>query len=339
MKCDELIVSYKCDELNAFCLSRHREISVARHPSIAWQNVFNLEMKQMNIFITGATGWVGSAVTQELISHGHQVTGLTRSDQKAATLAAMGGKVIRATFDDLDILRDAASKADAVVHTAFNHDFLNDGFASFMACCEQDRQVIELLGSALEGSASPLLVTSGLAGLARGANETGLPNLASPRKSEATARALVERGVRAATVRLAPSVHGLGDYGFVPMLIRLARAKGVSAYLGDGQNCWAGVHRQDAARVYRLAIEQGTTESVYHAVADESVPFKAIAEIIGYHLGLPVEPRDRDHFGAFAHFVGGDMSVSSERTRKILDWTPTKPSLLADLNQAGYYVA
>jgi len=291
----------------------------------------------MNIFITGATGWVGSAVTQELVSSGHQVTGLTRSDEKAAALAAMDVKVLRATLDDLDVLRDAASKADAVIHTAFNHDFLNDGFASFMACCEQDRRVIEALGSALEGSGRPLLVTSGLAGLARGANEADLPNPASPRKSEATARALAERGVRAATVRLAPSVHGLGDYGFVPMLIRLAREKGVSAYLGQGQNCWAGVHRQDAGRVYRLALEQGVTESVYHAVADEAVPFKDIAEVIGRRLGLPVEPRDREHFGAFAHFVGGDMSVSSSHTRKILGWTPTKPDLLADLNQAGYY--
>lgn len=291
----------------------------------------------MNIFITGATGWVGSAVTQELISSGHQVTGLARSDEKATLLVAMGVKVLCATLDDLDVLRDAASKADAVVHTAFNHSFLSDGFASFMACCEQDRRVIEALGSALEGSSRPLIVTSGLAGLARGSNEHDLPSPGAARKSEATARALAERGIRAATVRLAPSVHGLGDYGFVPMLIRLAREKGVSAYLGDGQNCWSGVHRQDAGRIYQLALEQGVTESVYHAVADEAVPFKDIAEVIGRHLGLPVEQRDREHFGAFAHFVGGDMSVSSSQTRKILNWKPGKPDLLADLNQPYYY--
>jgi nucleoside-diphosphate-sugar epimerase len=291
----------------------------------------------MNIFITGATGWVGSAVTQDLIGAGHQVTGLTRSHEKATALAATGVKVLHASFDDLDVLQDAASKADAVIHTAFNHDFLNDGFASFTASCEQDRRVIEALGGVLQGSGRPLLVTSGLSGLARGANESDLPNPASPRKSEASARALLERGIRAATVRLAPSVHGLGDYGFVPMLIRLAREKGVSAYLGAGENCWAAVHRQDAASVYRLALEQGVSESVYHAVADEAVPFKAIAAVIGKRLGLPVESRDREHFGAFANFVGGDMSVTSARTRKLLGWTPTEPNLLADLDQADYY--
>jgi nucleoside-diphosphate-sugar epimerase len=298
---------------------------------------FNLEIVQMNIFLTGATGWVGSAVAQELIGLGHQVTGLTRSTEKAAALAARGVNVLRATLDDLDLLRDAASRADAVIHTAFNHDFLDNGFSGFMACCDQDRRAIEALGSALEGSARPLLVTSGLAGLARGATESDLPNPASPRKSEATARALAECGVRAATIRLAPSVHGRGDYGFVPMLIRLARETGVSAYLGEGQNCWAGVCRQDAAHVYRLALEHRATELVYHAVADELVPFKEIAEVIGRRLGVPVESRGSEHFGAFAHFVGGDMSVSSSRTRALLGWAPAGPSLLADLNQAAYY--
>lgn len=291
----------------------------------------------MNIFITGATGWVGSAVVQDLIGSGHQVTGLARSYEKATTLAATGAKVIRASLEDLDVLRDAASKADAVIHTAFNHDFFNQEFSKFMESCEQDRRVIEALGSALEGSNRPLLVTSGLSGLVAGATESGLPNPASPRKSEATARALAERGVRVATLRLAPSVHGLGDYGFVPMLIRLAREKGVAAYIGDGQNCWAGVHRQDAARVFRLALEQGVTEPVYHAVADEGVPFKDIADAIGRRLGLPVASREREHFGWLANFAGGNMSASSLRTRKLLGWTPERPSLLADLDQAGYY--
>ena len=291
----------------------------------------------MNIFITGATGWVGSAIVQDLIGSGHEVTGLARSYDKAATLAATGAKVIRASFDDLDVLRDAASQADAVIHTAFNHDFFNQEFSKFVESCEQDRRVIDVLASALQGSTRPLLVTSGLSGLVGGANESDLPNPASPRKSEATARAWAERGVRAATVRLAPSVHGLGDYGFVPMLIRLAREKGVSAYLGEGQNCWAGVHRQDAARVFRLALEQGVTEPVYHAVADESVAFKDIAEVIGRRLGLPVESREREHFGWFANFAGAEMSASSSRTRRLLGWMPANPSLLADLDQAGYY--
>ena len=158
-----------------------------------------------------------------------------------------------------------------------------------------------------------------------------------PRKSEAEARASAERGVRVATVRLAPSVHGLGDHGFVPLLIRLAKQKGVSAYIGDGQNCWAGVFRLDAARVYRLALEQGVTEPVYHAVADEAVPFKAIAELIGRRLNLPVEPREREHFGWFANIAGADMSVSSARTRELLGLAPQGPHLLAGLDQPGYY--
>lgn len=285
----------------------------------------------MNIFVTGATGWVGSAVTQELISAGHHVTGMARSDDKAASLAATGAKVIRATLDDLDALHDAASAADAVIHTAFNHDF-----SKFIENCEQDRRAIEALGNALRGSTRPLLVTSGLLGLPRGATESDLPNPASPRKSEASARALAAKGVRAATVRLAPSVHGVGDYGFVPMLMRMAQEKGVSAYIGDGQNCWAGVYRQDAARVYRLALEQGVTESVYHAVADEAVPFKDIAEAIGRSLGLPVASREREHFGWFAHFASTDMSVTSARTRQSLGWAPVGPSLLSELGQARH---
>ena len=180
-------------------------------------------------------------------------------------------------------------------------------------------------------------MTSGLLGLPGGATESDLPNPASPRKSEATARAWAERGVRAATVRLAPSVHGLGDHGFVPILIRKAKQKGVSAYLGNGQNCWAGVHRLDAARVYCLALEHGVTEPVYHAIADEAVPFKAIAEVIGSRLGLPVESREREHFEWFAHFAGTTMSASSARTREKLGWKPQGPSLLADLDQPGYY--
>ena len=286
----------------------------------------------MHVFVTGATGWVGSAVVQELIRAGHRVTGLARSDEKAATLTATGAKVLRATLDDLDALRHAAAAADAVIHTGFNHDF-----SRFVASCEQDRRAIEALGSALEGSSRPLLVTSGLSGLARGATEADLPNPASPRKSEAAARALAERGVRAATVRLAPSVHGLGDHGFIPIVIRLAREKGVSAYLGEGRNAWAGVHRLDAAGVYRLALEQGVTESVYHAVADEAVPFKAIAEVIGRRLGLPVASREREHFGWFANMAGADMAASSARTRALLGWTPGGPGLLADLDQPGYY--
>ncbi|WP_162058142.1 SDR family oxidoreductase [Undibacterium sp. KW1] len=288
----------------------------------------------MHVFVTGATGWVGSAVVQELINAGHLVTGLARSAEKATALAATGAKVLLARLEDLDALHTAADKADAVIHTAFNHDF-----SKFIENCEQDRLAIEALGSTLEGSDRPLIVTSGLLGMTRGATELDLPNPGSPRKSEPSARALAARGIRAATVRLAPSVHGLGDYGFVPLLIRLAKEKGVSAYLGDGQNCWSGVYRQDAARVYCLALEQGVTQAAYHAIADESIPFKAIAEMIGRHLGLPVESREADHFGWFAKMAGADMAASSLRTRELLGWTPEGPSLLADLSQAGYYTA
>jgi nucleoside-diphosphate-sugar epimerase len=292
----------------------------------------NLQEKTMHVFVTGATGWVGSAVTDELLKAGHQVTGLARSDDKAAALAAVGAKVIRATLDDLEALRQAAATADAVIHTAFNHDF-----ARFAENAEQDRRAIGALGSGLQGSARPLLVTSGLLGLRPGATEADVPGIASPRKSEASARALAQRGGRAATVRLASSVHGLGDHGFVPLLARLARETGVSAYIGDGQNSWSGVYRQDAAAVYRLALEHGATEPVYHAVADEAVPFKAIAEMIGRRLGLPVESRPREHFGWFAMMAGTDMAASSARTRQLLGWQQRGPRLLADLDQPGYY--
>lgn len=289
----------------------------------------------MRVFVTGATGWVGAPLIEELIAAGHQVTGLSRSDDKAAALAAAGAHVVRATLDDLDALRGAAADADAVMHTAFNHDF-----SRFAENAEQDRRAIEALGGALEGSDRPLLVTSGLAGLAtsRLATEADVPG-PSLRKSEAAAQALAGRGVHAATVRLAPTVHGLGDHGFIPILIRLARQTGVSAYLGEGRNRWAGVYRRDAARLYRLALEQGATESVYHAVADEGVPFKDIAEVIGRGLGVPVASRGAEHFGWFAHFAGADMAASSAHTRARTGWTPTGPDLLTDIGQPGYYIA
>lgn len=285
----------------------------------------------MHVFVTGATGWVGSPVVAELLRAGHAVTGFARNDDKAATLAATGARVVRGTLDDVDLLRDTASAADAVIHTAFNHDF-----SRFAQNAEQDRRAIETLGAALEGSQRPLLVTSGLARLARGATEDDVPGPAL-RQSETAARTLAARGIRAATVRLAPSVHGIGDYGFVPLLIRLARETRVSAYLGDGGNRWAGVHRFDAARVYRLAIERGATEPVYHAVANEGVAFRRIAETIGRRLGVPVESREREHFGWFADFASGEMSASSALTRARLGWEPTGPDLLDDIDRPEYY--
>ncbi len=290
----------------------------------------------MRVFFTGATGWVGSAVVKELVDAGQQVTGLARSDGKAAALAATGAEVLRGTLDDLDALHGAAAAADAVIHTAFNHDFVK-----FAENAGQDRRAIETLGSALLGSDRPLLVTGGVALLAPGrfATEADVPpDVPSyPRKSEAAARALAERGVRATTIRLSPSVHGLGDHGFMAILIGLAREKGVSAYIDEGLNRWPGVHRLDAGRLYRLVLEHGATEPAYHGVADEGVPFKDIAEVIGRQLGLPVESRGREHFGWFADFAGADMPASSERTRSLLGWEPTGPDLLTDIDQPGYY--
>jgi nucleoside-diphosphate-sugar epimerase len=271
---------------------------------------------------------------QDFIGAGHEVSGLARSEAKAASLEAAGARVVPARLEDLDVLMAAARSADAVIHTGFNHDFTN-----FQASCELDRRVIEALGAALAGSQRPLFVTSGLHGMQRGASESDLPRPGSPRVSEWAARSVAQQGVRVATVRLAPSVHGIGDHGFIPILVRLAREKGVSAYLESSENCWSGVHRMDAARVYRLALEEGVTQPAYHAVADEAVPFKAIAEVIGRQLGLPVEPRGREHFGWFASFAGADMAVSSQQTRERLGWEPSGPGLLADIDQQAYHVA
>lgn len=285
----------------------------------------------MRVFVTGATGFVGSAVVSELLAHGHQVLGLARSDAGAAALEAAGADVVRGVLEDVDDLTRAAALADAVIHTAFNHDF-----SRFAENCALDRQAILALGAGLEGSDKPLLVTSGTARLAPGrlALETDIPAEGVdgyPRLSESAAAELVARGVRASTVRLAPSTHGAGDHGFVPILIDIARRTGVSAYLGDGENRWSGVHRLDAAKVYRLAIERGVGGERYHAVAEEGVPFREIAAAIGRGLGLPVESRPVEHFGWFAMFAGMDAATSSAWTRETLGWTPTGPGLLEDI--------
>ncbi|HZP04969.1 MAG TPA: SDR family oxidoreductase [Terracidiphilus sp.] len=294
----------------------------------------------MRIFITGATGFVGSAIVPELIGASHQVLGLARSDAAAASLAAMGADVQRGSLENLESLRNGASAADAVIHAGFIHDFAN-----YAAAAETDRRAIETIGAALAGSDRLFIVTSGtaLAAPGRMATEEDAASSNFPRKSEEVAASAAAKGARVTVLRLPPSVHGVGDHGFIPILINLAREKGVSAYVGEGLNRWPAVHRLDAARLYRLALEKSPIAPRYHAVADEGVPFREIARVIGRRLNLPVVSKSAeeaaDHFGWFAHFAGLDCPASSARTQQQLGWRPTQPSLIPDIDQPAYFEA
>ncbi len=293
----------------------------------------------MRVFVTGATGFIGSALIPELIDAGHQVLGLTRSDAGAKSLAAAGAVVHRGELTDLESLRSGAAAADAVIHLAFIHDF-----AKFRENCEIDRRAIEAMGGVLAGSDRPLIVTGGLALLVQGraATEDDPPLPVSdsyPRASEEAAAAMEKRGVRATVVRL-PQVHDTVKQGLVTYAIQVAREKGISAYVGEGRNRWAAAYRLDAAHLYRLALEKGHAGARFHAVAEEGVPAREIAEAIGRGLNVPVVSLSPEqaagHFGWLGLFAGLDITATSAQTREQLGWNPTGPTLLADLANMKY---
>ena len=293
----------------------------------------------MRIFVTGATGFIGSAIVPELIAAGHQVFGLTRSEAGASSLAAAGAEVHHGNLDDLESLRQGAALADGVIHTAFIHDF-----TKFQEVCEVDRRVIETLGAALAGSGRPLLVTSGtgIAAVATGRPVTELDDASNaiPRAaSEQAAASFAAKGVRVGVMRL-PQVHDTVKQGLITYAIEIARQKGISAYIGDGSNRWPAVHVHDAARLYRLALENLEAGARYHAVAEEGVPMRDIAEVIGRGLKVPVVSVSHQeasaHFGWLAEFAARDLVASSALTRERLGWQPAGPGLIADLERMRY---
>jgi nucleoside-diphosphate-sugar epimerase len=297
----------------------------------------------MRVFVTGATGFIGSAVVSELRQAGHDVVGLARSAEAAASLTAAGAEVHRGSLEDVGSLRSGAAASDGVIHTAYIHDFSRSG--DFAAAARTDGRAIEALGEALAGSGRPLVVAAGIALVSPGrlaTEEADLPDShAHPRISEQVALSFADRGVRASALRLPPTVHGKGDHGFVPGLIAIARMKGIAAYVGDGSNRWAAVHRLDAARLFRLALESAPAGTRLHAVGDEGVPFRAIAEIIGTHLSLPVMSISREeadgHFGPLGLFASMDIPASGALTRERFGWQPTHAGLIADLGEGHYF--
>ena len=292
----------------------------------------------MRIFVTGASGWIGSPTVTELLRGGHQVVGLARSDASAAKVAALGAEIRRGDLDDLDGLRAAAADSDGVIHLGYNHaDFSPAGM---FAAAAMDRAAIDAIGDTLAGTGKALVIASGVIGVIEGraATEQDRPDAGlHPRMANAAATlALADRGVRSAVVRFAPTVHGRGDHGFVATLVDIARRGGVSGYPGDGSNRWPAVHVLDAAALLRLVVEQATPGSVWHAIADEGVPTKDIAEAIGRAADLPVKQMPAEHFEWLSMFFAMDLPITSEYTRQTLGWQPTHPSLLEDLDAGAY---
>jgi len=296
----------------------------------------------MRVFVTGATGWVGTAVVKELIAAGHEVSGLVRSQVNADALARAGGRPILGSLSDLDVLRTSAIQFDGVIHTAFGLDM-----SKIAELSSEDRQAIETFADVFMGSDRPVIVAGGIGIFPRGEIFTEEMSIgpvmpAFPRASEQTTIAMAERGARATVVRLPRVVHGIGErHGFIPQLAILAREKGVSAYVGDGENLWPSVHRLDAARVFRLALEHGAEGGPFHAVAEQGIPFRQIAEVIGRQFQLPVVSISQEeasaHFGVTAMFIAGNGPALSERTRERLGWVPQEPGLAADISQPEYF--
>lgn len=300
----------------------------------------------VRIFVTGSSGFIGSTVVPELIDAGHQVVGLARSDASAAALTAAGVEVVRGTIDDLEVLRDAAAASDGVIHLAFKGDIAFTG--DYQGAAEADRRAVDTFGDALAGTDRPFVLASGVIGLAPGrvATERDMPTIDGSPLSirSATAQAalaLASRGVRSSVVRVSPTCHGEGDYAWVGTLVAIARAKGVSGYIGDGANHWPAVHRLDIARLFRLAVEKAPAGSVLHGVAEEGVALRDIAEVIGRHLDVPVislaPEAAAEHFTWLSPFMGLDTLVSNTLTRELLDWQPTHPGLLEDLEKGHYF--
>ena len=307
----------------------------------------------MRVFVTGASGWIGRAVVPELIAAGHQVVGLARSDASAQALQAAGVQARPGSLDDLDTLREAAASSDGVIHLAFKHDIAFTG--DFAGAAAADRRAIETFGEALAGSGKPFVIASGLLGLAPGHIATERDGLVAPAAdhempiSGAERRlanahltlALADRGIRSSIVRLPPTCHGDGDNGFIPTAIGFARGKGAAAYVGDGANRWPAVHRDDAARVFRLAVESAPAGSALHAVGDEGVPIREVAEVFAAYLGVPAVSVTPEQAGEYVGWLGGfwglDSPASAQITRELLRWEPTRPGLIADLKEGHYF--